>query len=145
VVSESTWRTELLAHLPWITRLPEPAKCDAYRWSSMSVKSAMALKLGNDPTTEKKYRCKRHAYWRFEGITSKVNDTLEIGFEVGKSGTYCYTHLVTEAFIPYRETWRYETWCRENVDLVERIKSGNEPRIITRRRNDAAYDLSDEA
>lgn len=145
MVSDSTWRIELLARLPWITRLDDPPRCEQYRWSAMSVRSAVAIKSGGDPAVEARYRCKRLGYWRFEGVTTKVNDTLEVGFEVGKSGIYCYAHLISEAFIPYRETWRYETWCHENTELIERIKSGIEPRIIQRKRHHAAHDLSDEA
>lgn len=133
----STWRVEILMRLPWLTRLAEPATCDQYRWSSMSVKTA------RDPVLREKYRCKRLAYWQFDGIPPRDEDI--VGLEVGRSGTYCYAHLVSEAFIPYGEVHRYETWCHENRELLDRIKSNQEPRLLKRKVHRAHHDVSDEA
>lgn len=135
--NSSGWRSELLVRLPWLVRLTESDRCDAYRWSSMSIK------VFQSPELREKYRCRRLAYWRFTALKATKNDA--VGLEVGKSGTYCYSHLLNQAFLPSREELRYEIWCRKNINLVERIKSGTEPRLITRRRNHAAHDLSDEA
>lgn len=131
------WRVELLTRLPWLDRLDEPGKCVEYRWSSMSMKAAHNLEL------RERYRCKRLAYWQFTGLKPHKKD--HVGLEVGKSGVYCYSHLINQAFLPDRERARYEKWCQANLELIERIKSGAEPRLITRRRNHAAHDLSDEA
>lgn len=103
----------------------------------------MSVKAAHDLELREKYRCRRLAYWKFTGLTPNKND--HIGLEVGKSGIYCYAHLLNQAFLPSREEARYEKWCRGNIELIERIKSGVAPRLITRRRNHAAHDLSDEA
>lgn len=133
------WRAELITRVPWVTRLEPAERCDQHRWSAMSLKAA------HDPELKKRYRCKNPAHWKFAGLKLKDNsDGLDYMF-VGKSGVYCYAHLVNQAFIPEREWARWKKWCDENRALVERIKSGAEPKMIKRVRRNAAYDLSDEA
>lgn len=135
--NSSGWRSELLARLPWLDRLADPGKCDAYRWSSMSIK------VFQNPELREKYRCKRFAYWKFTALKPRKGD--DVGLEVGKSGVYCYSHLINQAFLPSREEARYEKWCQDNFALVRRVKSGIESRLITRKRNHAHHDISDEA
>lgn len=136
--NKKSWRVELIVRLPWIDRLDVAQVCDQYRWSSMSIKVARNLEL------REKYRCRVSGLWKFTGL--EPDDPKDPDWMlVGKSGIYCYAHLVNQAFIPYDERDRYEDWCRDNLALVERIKSGTEPRIIEKRRNSAAHDLSDEA
>lgn len=133
------WRAELITRIPWVTRLEPAERCEQHRWSSMSHKAAW------DPELKEKYRCKNPAYWKFTGL--KLEDDV-VGppyMLIGKSGVYCYAHLVNQAFIPEREWARWQVWCDENRALVERIKSGAESKMIKRVRRNAAYDLSDEA
>lgn len=103
----------------------------------------MSVKTSRDPELREKYRCRRHAYWQFTALEPREGD--DVGLEVGKSGVYCYAHLLNQAFLPSREEERYELWCQDNVDLIERIKSGTEPKLSKRRRNHAHHDLSDES
>lgn len=132
-----SWRIELLVRLPWIERLAEGQTCDEYRWSRMSIKASRS------PELKERYRCRRVAFWRFTGLKPRKHDW--IGQDVGRSGVYCYSHLVNQAFLPEREEIRYVTWCQKNYDLVQRVKSGVEPKLIKRVRNRAAHDISDEA
>lgn len=135
----STWRTELLARLPWIEYLPESRTCNQYRWSSMSLKAAYDLEL------REKYRCRKPAKWRFVGLLASADDAGYESLYVGKSGVYCYSHLIRQAFIPTREEERYNTWCQKNASLVQRIKDGVEPRVIERKIRRAPHDISNEA
>lgn len=136
--TRESWRIELIARLPWIERLDAAQVCDQYRWSAMSRKAA------HNPELKEKYRCRVSGLWKFTGL--EPDDPKDPDWMlVGKSGIYCYAHLVNQAFIPYDEMDRYEEWCRENTTLVKRIKSGVEPRIIKKVRKNAPHDLSDEA
>lgn len=132
------WRAELIARVPWVARLEPAEKCDQYRWSSMSRKAAF------DPVLKEKYRCRLDARWKFTGLDRPSNGDAPDFILVGKSGTYCYSHLVNQAFIPEHEWARWQAWCDENRTLVERIKSGQEPKLIKKVKRNAAYDLSDE-
>lgn len=137
--SRPTWRSELLARIPWIKRRAEMGKCDQYRWSSMSIKVAYDLDL------RETYRCRNGAYWEFIGLDRLgVGDALDFML-VGKSGVYCYSHLINQAFIPDNEFKRYRAWCDQHKDLVERIKNGTEPKMLKERTRRAPHDISDEA
>jgi hypothetical protein len=103
----------------------------------------MPHKAVHKPELKETYRCGRTAVWQFTGLTPRTDDRL--GQDIGRSGTYCYAHLVNEAFIPWREEERYRRWARRNGDLIDRIKSGIEPKLIKRVRKSAPHDVSDEA
>lgn len=136
----STWRTELIVRVPWVERLDVPVTCDQYRWSAMPMKAV------HNPVLKEKYRCKVGARWKFTGL--KLKSKKDVWHEhvlVGKSGIYCYSHFVNEAFIPEREWERWQKWCDENRELIERIKAGQEPKLIKRMRNRAHHEVSDEA
>ena len=72
-------RTDLVARLPWVTRLERTQPCDGYRWSSMSWKARC------DPELMAKYKCKVPARWRFRAL--KRNPLP------ARDGTYCWSHL----------------------------------------------------
>lgn len=107
----------------------------------------MSLKAAYDLELRERYRCRKPAKWRFVGLP--LNDADDDGYPpalfVGKSGVYCYSHLINQAFIPLREEERYESWCRLNAGLVRRIKDGTEPRLMKRSVRRAPHDISDEA
>lgn len=136
----STWRTELITRVPWVNRLDPPEKCDQYRWSAMPMKAV------HNPMLKEKYCCKVGARWRFTGLDTKTPlDDFITGVLIGKSGVYCYSHLINQAFIPEREWKRWQAWCDENRELIERIKTGQEPKLIKRVRSRAHHEVSDEA
>lgn len=139
--NSSTWRTELIARVPWVERLDLPVTCDQYRWSAMPLKAVYRPKLG----LKEKYRCKNHAYWKLTGLDSGSPINKFDSLHMGKSGVYCYSHFVNQAFIPDLEWARWQAWCEENSELIERIKSGVEPRMIKRMRKNAHHEVSDEA
>jgi hypothetical protein len=74
-------RTDLIARLPWVTRLERTQPCDGYRYTHMPGKAL----YGNDPELLAKYKCKAPARWRFRA--------LKRGPIPAHDGTYCWRHL----------------------------------------------------
>lgn len=72
-------RTELIARLPWVTRLDRTQDCDGYRYSSMSFKAL------RDPVLKAKYKCRVPARWRFRALRRNPMPA--------RDGVYCWSHL----------------------------------------------------
>jgi hypothetical protein len=72
-------RTELVARLPWVTRLEQTTDCDGYRYAHMPFKAF------RDPEIMAKYKCKVRARWQFRA--------LKRGATPARDGTYCWSHL----------------------------------------------------
>lgn len=75
-------RTDLVARLPWVTRLDQRQACDGYRWSSMSFRAR------RDPELMAKYKCKVPARWKFRALKRNPMPAQD--------GTYCWSHLWAE-------------------------------------------------
>lgn len=102
-----TWRTELVELLPWVTPLHRVTRCDGYRWSSMSLKAA------HDPALRAVYRCRKRAGWRYVAARGDFS---------GRTGRYCWSHLVVNAFHYMRDDERNRTWCRTHPDDVNAVR-----------------------
>lgn len=72
--------TELVARLPWVTRLSRAQACDGYRWSHMPLAAL------DSSASIARFRCKARARWKFTALP----DTLL----AAPSGTYCWQHLL---------------------------------------------------
>jgi hypothetical protein len=72
-------RTDLVARLPWVTRLEETTSCDGYRWSAMSFRAR------RDPELMAKYKCRAPARWKFRALKRNLM--------FSQDGTYCWSHL----------------------------------------------------
>ena len=72
-------RTDLVARLPWVTRLKQTQDCDGYRWSSMSWKARCT------PELMATYKCKVPARWKFRALKRNPMPATD--------GTYCWSHL----------------------------------------------------
>jgi len=72
-------RTDLVARLPWVTRLDQAQACDGYRWSSMSFRAR------RDPELMAAYKCRVPARWRFRALKRNPMPAQD--------GTYCWSHL----------------------------------------------------
>jgi hypothetical protein len=75
-------RTDLIARLPWVTRLESTQDCDGYRYSAMSFKAF------RDPVLREKYKCKAPARWRFRALKQRDPRLAQ-----AQDGTYCWRHL----------------------------------------------------
>ena len=73
-------RTELIAQLPWVTRLDETRDCDGMRWSHMPGKAL------RNPAVFDRYRCKARARWQFTPLRGAGLIT--------ESGVFCWQHLL---------------------------------------------------
>jgi hypothetical protein len=71
-------RTDLVARLPWVTRLDAPQQCQGYRYSEMPL-AALA-----SPELKEEYCCKNRARWRFRALT----------LSFAHNGIYCWPHLI---------------------------------------------------
>lgn len=72
-------RTDLVARLPWVTRLEVTQDCDGYRYAHMPLKAI------RDPEVRARYKCKSRARWQFRA--------LKRGVTPARDGTYCWSHL----------------------------------------------------
>jgi hypothetical protein len=71
--------TDLVARLPWVTRLNQSRDCDGYRWSRMSFKAR------RNPELMARYKCKASARWQF-----RADRRAQVRAD---DGTYCWRHL----------------------------------------------------
>jgi hypothetical protein len=74
-------RTELVARLPWVTRLARPAQCTAIK--AHTPLKALYRMGGKPPVGLDRYRCKQPAYWRFRSLKKSM----------ARDGDYCWSHL----------------------------------------------------
>jgi hypothetical protein len=92
--------------VPWVSIYSGPDKCDAYRWSQMS------LKASRNPELREKYHCKNAAKWTFQHLESS---------EWGTKGTkrYCTNHLFAAGFHgDMDEDDRLENWLASASELL---------------------------
>jgi len=83
-----TPRMQLVARLPWVTRLDEAHPCDGYRWSHMPLKAIYGRRgQPPDPAELEKYRCRKSAWWKFEAIFPSTREAQ------APDGIYCWQHL----------------------------------------------------
>jgi hypothetical protein len=75
-------RTDLIARLPYVTRLDETQDCDGYRWSHMSFKAL------RDPDLMAKYKCQARARWRFRAMKKSAANPFP-----AEDGIFCWHHL----------------------------------------------------
>lgn len=75
-------RTDLIAQLPWVTRLAATQDCDGVRWSHMTGKALRNRELFN------KYKCRARARWQFTAFRGA-------GLDAG-DGTFCWQHLLVQ-------------------------------------------------
>jgi hypothetical protein len=75
-------RTDLIAQLPWVTRLDATQACDGVRWSHMTGKAM------RDPELFSRYRCKMRARWQFTGLRGTGLDA--------EDGVFCWQHLLVQ-------------------------------------------------
>jgi hypothetical protein len=73
--------TDLVARLPWVTRLERTQDCDAYRWGHMPLAAL------DSSQTMAKYRCRNRARWQFTALRD--------AFLPASDGVYCWPHLGT--------------------------------------------------
>jgi hypothetical protein len=71
--------TELVARLPWVTRLERTQDCGAYRWGHMPLAAL------DSSQTMAKYKCRNRARWQFTALRD--------AFLPGPDGIYCWQHL----------------------------------------------------
>jgi len=97
------WQTRVLHLLPWVRRLREETRCDAYRWSQMP------LKVMGDPELRERYRCKNRARWHFTALQRSY----------ARDGDYCLSHLIHSGLYgDMREERRMETWFARHPDVL---------------------------
>lgn len=89
--------TDLVAQLPWVTRLDETQDCISYRWGHMPLKA-----LG-DSFLMSRYKCRARARWRFEPLPDPFLPGL-----APEPGIYCWAHLHTQFHRNLAEESRYE-------------------------------------
>lgn len=70
-------RLKFIQTLPYVRRLVTDERCEAFKWSSMS------LKVAHDPILREKYRCKHEAKYVFRSLKNSF----------ARDGKYCLTHL----------------------------------------------------
>lgn len=87
-------RTDLIARLPWVTRLEQTQDCDGYRWSHMPGKAL------RDRALFDRYRCKARARWMFRGLRGTGLDADD--------GVFCWQHLLVQLRSSPAETERAE-------------------------------------
>lgn len=87
-------RTDLIAQLPWVTRLEVTQPCDGVRWSHMTGKAM------RNPELFDRYRCKMRARWQFTALHST-------GLDAG-DGVFCWQHLLVQLRSSPAETERAE-------------------------------------
>jgi hypothetical protein len=75
-------RTDLIAQLPWVTRLDATQPCDGMRWSHMPGKAL------RDQALYDTYRCKLRARWQFTALS-------RTGMDAG-DGVFCWPHLLVQ-------------------------------------------------
>jgi len=102
-----TWRTEVAALLPWVERLSESTRCDAYR--------PMSFKARRDPERREQHRCRSLGWWKFTARRDVPHPA--------PSGTYCWGHLVMHLMGNDKENYRFEAWCREHLDQVNEVRA----------------------
>jgi hypothetical protein len=87
--------TELIARLPWVTRLDETDVCDGFM-SHTPLKAVFPM--GNRlPAGLDGYRCKKTARWQFTALPDSG----------ARDGTYCWPHLLSRGLhADLTETWR---------------------------------------
>jgi hypothetical protein len=78
--------TDLVARLPWVTRLEKTRACDGFRWGHMPLAA-----LDSSQTMEK-FRCRARARWQFTGIHHEGR-SRRVVFMDAPDGTYCWQHL----------------------------------------------------
>lgn len=101
-----TWRTEILALVPWVRGVRRPTPCDGYR--------PMSGRARSDPELRERHRCRNDASWRFVALRSSW----------GRSGAYCYAHLVNEGLYgDPREERRITRWFERHLDAVNGVRA----------------------
>lgn len=73
--------TELMARLPWVTRLDEAVPCTGFM-SHTPLKAV--YRMGNRPPVGG-YHCKKTARWQFTALPDSG----------ARDGTYCWPHLLS--------------------------------------------------
>jgi hypothetical protein len=71
---------DLVARLPWVTRLGQAQPCDGYRWNHMRGKAL------RDPAIMTEYKCRNRARWQFRPLPGSWL----------REGAYCWPHLQTQ-------------------------------------------------
>lgn len=122
-----SYRTELVELLPWVTRLARSRPCDGYRWSRMPQRAV------RDAELRQEFRCRSLASWRY--VTSR-------GRWSGKSGSYCWNHLVDQ-LEHASDRRRNRGWWLAHLDEVNAIRTYHGyvalPLSLTQRRDVITY------
>lgn len=97
-------RKNLLASVPWVTRLKTPTeRCDGIKWSTVSLRDLYAWgpKNQNPPRGIQDHsRCQRQGWFKFKALKRSW----------ARSGTYCYEHAAKEIQDHYEEHKRFLRW-----------------------------------
>lgn len=98
-------RQELAASLPWVSRLVIPTeRCEGVKWGTVALCDLYAR--GDRPARgiQERSKCKRKGWWQF--VAAKPRDPYD---HPGDTGTYCWTHLVSQLLMP-AEHRRNQEW-----------------------------------
>jgi hypothetical protein len=108
-----TWRQEIAKLVSYVRYLGDDGdgRCEAYRWSDMSLKAV------HDPELREKYRCKNTARWRYRYLLWRGSE------KQAKIQNMCWAHLVYAGFYgSMEEIERNDRWWRRHLDEVNVIR-----------------------
>ena len=106
-------RKDLLARLPWVTRLSPSApehRCEGIKWGKVAVSDLYPR--GDKPARgiQERAHCKRRGWFRFRALKARGNYPPI----PGKSGVYCYDHLCMQIGDHEKERARFDRWLEQN-------------------------------
>jgi len=106
-------RKDLLARLPWVTRLPSSMpehRCDGIKWGKAAMRDIHSR--GGKPARgiQERAKCKRRGWFRFTALKPHGNYPPM----PGKSGFYCYDHLAMQIQGHPKEHERFRRWLEQN-------------------------------
>ena len=100
-------RMVFVTGLPWVTKLKVPIdRCEGIRWSTVAMKDIYPSGPRADQVPARGFQdrslCKNKGWYKFKALRPRGAFAYE-----AKSGTYCWSHLMTQIYSTPQEESRF--------------------------------------